>query len=78
MLRPVEIEQELLSLPDVARELGISHVQVWRLVHRNKLPVVQVGTRPGGKRVYGVRREALDAFAKVDRPLGRPPRRTTP
>lgn len=62
MLAPVKVEEELLSLPEAAAELGVSHVQFWRLVRAEKIAVLQVGTTPGRKVVYGVRRQALEAL----------------
>lgn len=67
MLAPVDIEVELLSLPEAARVLDVSHVQFWRLVRANKIKVIQVGTTPGRKVVYGVRREALNALLEERR-----------
>jgi hypothetical protein len=72
MLAPVKVEEELLSLPEAAAELGVSHVQFWRLMRADKVPVVQVGTTPGQRMVYGVRRDALEAL-KAAR-IAEPPR----
>lgn len=72
MLCPVDVQEELLSLPEAARELGMSHVSLWRLVRANRIPVVQVGTVTANKHVFGIRRDELEAFKRKDRPVGRP------
>jgi excisionase family DNA binding protein len=66
----VEIEEELLSLRQAAAELGVSHVQVWRLVRAGRLPVVRIPQ--GSKPALGIRRAALEAFKATRRGPGRP------
>ncbi len=57
---------ELLSLPIAAKELGMSHTTLWRLVKAGKVTSVKVGNS------YGIYRDDLDAFRKIERPIGRP------
>lgn len=58
----------LLTLPEVAEELKRSHMTVWRLAKSGRLPATKTG---GG---WIVTRDALDAFRKLDRKIGRPPK----
>lgn len=62
MLAPVKIEETFMTLPEAARLLNLSHVQFWRLVHANKITVIQLGSTPGKKVVYGVRLAAVEAL----------------
>lgn len=59
MLAPVKVEEELLSLPEAAAELGVSHVQFWRLMRADKIAVVRVGITAGRKVVYGDRKSVV-------------------
>lgn len=76
ILAPVNVELELLTLPEAARELGLSHVQVWRYVHADRLPVVRIGS--GKRSMFGVRREAVEELRAKRRKPGRPPRTPAP
>lgn len=66
MMLPVATDDEILTLPVAARELGISHVTLYRLVKAGRVPTVRIGP------IYGVRRADLEAFKSLDRPRGRP------
>ncbi len=61
-------DDELVLLPDAARELGISHVTAWRYVKAERLKARKLGP------LYVIRRADLDAFKAKDRPVGRPRR----
>jgi excisionase family DNA binding protein len=43
MMAPVATNDELLTLPSAARELGISHVTLYRLVKAGRIPSTRVG-----------------------------------
>jgi excisionase family DNA binding protein len=60
----------LLTLPEVAQELVRSHMTVWRLASSGKLPATKT---PAG---WIVSRDDLDAFKKLDRKRGRPPKKS--
>lgn len=60
-------EKRLLTIPEAARELGMSRVVVWRLVKRGTLPSI------GTERVRLIDADVLECFRKKDRPTGRPP-----
>ena len=55
-----------MVLSEVARELGISHVSVWRFIQANRLPARKVGP------IYVVKRADLEAFKAGRRGPGRP------
>lgn len=65
----------LLTLPQVAESLGVSHVTAWRLVVQEKLlPATQIG------QTWAVWKSAVDAYKanppkrpKPGRPRRRPP-----
>lgn len=59
-------DDELVLLPDAARELGISHVTAWRYVKAKRLTAHKLGP------MYVIRRKDLDAFKAKSRPVGRP------
>lgn len=61
----MESEEDVV-LSEAARELGMSHVSVWRHVQSGKLPARKVGP------IYLVKRADLDAFKARDRKIGRP------
>lgn len=58
----------MLTLPEVAAELNRSHMTVWRLAKSGKLPATKTGAG------WIVTWEDLDAFRKLDRRRGRPPK----
>ena len=68
MLAPVATDDELLTLPAAARELGISHVTMYRLVRAGRIPCIQTG------QYRLIKRSDLEAFRQQDRPPGRPPK----
>ena len=53
-------------LSAAAKELGMSHVSVWRHVQSGKLPARKVGP------IYLVKRRDLEEFKAKQRPIGRP------
>lgn len=55
-----------MVLSEVARELGISHVSVWRFIQNNRLPARKVGP------IYVVKRSDLEAFKANRKGPGRP------
>jgi hypothetical protein len=69
MIAPVDTDEEILTLPDAARELNRSHVTLWRLVKMGRIQSVQIG------RVHGITRSELERFRTLHRPIGRPKRR---
>jgi excisionase family DNA binding protein len=66
MMAPVATNDELLTLPSAARELGISHVTLYRLVKAGRIPSTRVGA------YHLIRRTDLEAFRRLDRKAGRP------
>jgi excisionase family DNA binding protein len=66
MLAPVLHDEETLTLPEAARELGIAHVTLWRMVKAGRVATVKLGP------VYGITRTELERFRRVHRPIGRP------
>jgi predicted site-specific integrase-resolvase len=66
MLAPVLHDEETLTLPEAARELGIAHVTLWRLVKAGKVATVKLGP------VHGITRTELERFRAIERPRGRP------
>lgn len=66
MLCSVANDDEILTLPAAADELGMAHVTLWRLARAGKIKTVDVG------RVRGVTRAELERFRNLDRPQGRP------
>lgn len=55
-----------MVLSEVARELGISHVSVWRFIRANRLPARKVGP------IWLVKRSDLETFKAGRRGPGRP------
>lgn len=56
-----------MLVSEVAQELKVSHVTVWRHIVKSKqLPARKVGP------IYLVKRADLDAFKARHRPVGRP------
>lgn len=72
MIAPVDADDEILTLPEAARELNRSHVTLWRLVKMGRIHSVQIG------RVRGITRSELERFRKLNRPIGRPRKPTPP
>lgn len=58
-------EDEML-ISEVAQELNVSHVTVWRHVQSKALPARRVGP------IYLVKRKDLDVFKANRKPIGRP------
>ncbi len=58
---------ELVGVTAAARELGLSTARVRELIKLERLPAQQIG------REYAITREDLEAFKRIDRPVGRPP-----
>ena len=66
---PVGMErEEEVVLSEAARELGMSHVSVWRHVDSGKLKARKVGP------IWLIKRADLEAFKRLDRRVGRPRR----
>lgn len=65
-------EAEEVVLSKAARELNMSHVSVWRHVQAGRLKARRVGP------IWLVKREDLEAFRKLNRPIGRPRRPRPP
>lgn len=66
---PVSMErEEEVVLSEAARELGLSHVSVWRHVDSGKLKARKVGP------IWLIKRADLEAFKQLRRPIGRPRR----
>lgn len=63
----MEREEEVV-LSEAARELGLSHVSVWRHVDSGKLKARKVGP------IWLIKRADLEAFKQLRRPIGRPRR----
>ena len=59
-------DDDEMVLSEVARELGVSHVSVWRFIQANRLPARKVGP------IYVVKRSDLEAFKARRRGPGRP------
>jgi excisionase family DNA binding protein len=59
-------DEEEVVLSAAARELGVSHVTIWRHVQAGKLKARKVGP------IYLVKRADLDAFKAARRGPGRP------
>jgi hypothetical protein len=59
-------ERRLLTIPEAAREIGMSRVVLWRLVKRGVIPSESAG------RFHVIDAEKLAEFAKQDRPQGWP------
>ena len=57
---------ELVGVTIAARELGLSTARVRELIKLQRLPAQQIG------REYAITREDLEAFKRLDRPVGRP------
>lgn len=55
-----------MLISDVARELNVSHVTVWRHVNAKKLPARKVGP------IYLIKRADLEEFKAQERRPGRP------
>jgi len=55
-----------MLVSEVAKELAVSHVTVWRHINSKKLPARRVGP------IWLVKRRDLDAFKALDRQVGRP------
>lgn len=66
MLCSVDTDDDILTLPAAADELGMAHVTLWRLARAGKIKTVDVG------RVRGVTRSELERFRTLERPQGRP------
>jgi excisionase family DNA binding protein len=66
ILTLVGTDDEILTLPAAAESLGMSHVNLWRLVKAGRIPTVQIG------RVRGITRAELERFRALDRKPGRP------
>jgi len=62
---------ELVGVTIAARELGLSTARVRELIKLERLPAQQIG------REYAITREDLEAFKRIDRPVGRPPKDST-
>lgn len=65
-------EAEEVVLSEAARELGMSHVSVWRHVDSGKLKARKVGP------IWLIKRADLEAFKRLDRRVGRPRRPRPP
>lgn len=52
----------MLTVEDIARELQVSPESVRRWIHAGELPAVDVACRNAKKRLFRVRRQALDEF----------------
>jgi excisionase family DNA binding protein len=63
-------QEDDMLISEVAQELKVSHVTVWRHIRSKKLPARRVGP------IYLVKRHDFEAFKALDRPIGRP--RTRP
>jgi len=59
---------EIVGVTVAARELGLSSSRVRELIQLGKLPAQKLG------REYAITREDLEAFKRIDRPVGRPPK----
>jgi hypothetical protein len=59
-------ERRLLTIPEAAKEIGMSRVVLWRLVKRGVVP-----SEPAG-RFRVIDSEELAKFAEQDRPAGWP------
>ena len=66
IIPPVSADEEVLSLPQAAAELGMAHVTLWRLVKAGRIASIRVGP------THGITRSELERFRKLDRPIGRP------
>lgn len=62
---------ELVGVTIAARELGLSTARVRELIKLERLPAQQIG------REYAITREDLEAFKRIDRPVGRRPKDST-
>ena len=63
---PVGMErEEEVVLSKAARELNMSHVSVWRHVQAGRLKARRVGP------IWLVKREDVEAFRRLNRPIGR-------
>lgn len=60
---------DALSVEQVAKVLGVSPRRVRALIHAGRIPATRIGVR-----TYAVARADAEAFAKLPRPVGRPPR----
>jgi excisionase family DNA binding protein len=58
----------LVGVTVAARELGLSTSRVRELIKLERLPAQRIG------REYAITREDLEAFKRIDRPVGRPPK----
>ncbi len=59
---------ELVGVTVAADELNLSPNRVRQLIKLGRLPAQQIG------REYAITRADLEAFKRVDRPVGRPPK----
>lgn len=53
---------DLLTVEEVARELRVSAMTVYRLIHAKELQAVRAGT---GRAAYRIERQELDRFVDV-------------
>lgn len=58
----------LVSVTVAANELNLSPNRVRQLIKMERLPAQRIG------REFAITREDLEAFKRIDRPMGRPPR----
>jgi excisionase family DNA binding protein len=56
---------ELVTVPEAARELGVSRWAVWQQVKAGHLPAIRVG------RDWAIERAALNAFKAIYKPRRR-------
>jgi predicted ArsR family transcriptional regulator len=61
-------EEDDMLISDVARELNLSHVTVWRHLKAGNLACRKVGP------IYLIKRKSFEAFRRRDRKPGRPRR----
>jgi excisionase family DNA binding protein len=62
---------ELVGVTVAAEELNLSPDRVRRLIKIGRLPAQRIG------REFAITRDDLEAFKLIDRPVGRPPKKSS-
>jgi excisionase family DNA binding protein len=53
MLHDVPSKRRLLTVPEVAEQLGVSRAWAYQMAMTGQLPVLRLGSRPGKARCFG-------------------------